>query len=86
MFEFLEVKTVIDNCSSCVYWQNVSYNLFLTVAFCGSTLICEQSEGFWFCGLQLLLLREDHSVKVGQLLSLELWHLERFKGNGFTSF
>ena len=58
--------------------MTVSYHQLLAAGLCGSALICQQCEGFRLGGLQLLLLRESHGVEARELLSLELWHLERF--------
>lgn len=59
----------------CVQHQLASYHVFQSTGLHRASVIGAQSEGFRFCGLQLFLLRENHSIKVGQRLSLELWHL-----------
>lgn len=55
--------------------KTASHHLLPAAALYGSPLVNEQSEGFWLGGLQLLLLRQDHSVKVWQWLGLKLWSL-----------
>lgn len=58
-----------------------THHLLPATALYGSPLVDEQPEGFWLGGLQLLLLRQDHGVKVWQRLGLKLWSLGGFRGN-----
>lgn len=69
--------------------QNIlSHHLLPATVPHSSPFIDEQSKGLRLCRLQLLLLREDHSVKVWQWLGLELRYLESSQetGDGLTVF